>query len=130
MAMSDPIADLLTRMRNAIAAKHRYVDLRSSKMKVNVVKILQDLGFVENYLVNDEQNKMRVFLKYADGREALISGLKRMSTPSLRRYIGYRRIPKIDGGMGLVILSTPKGILDGETARKLKVGGELICYVW
>ena len=88
------------------------------------------MGLVENYLVNDEQHKMRVFLKYAEGREALISGLKRISSPSLRRYVGYRSIPKIDGGMGVVILSTSKGVLDGETARKEKVGGELLCFIW
>ena len=130
MSMSDPIADMLTRIRNAKAAKHRYVDLRSSKNKIDIIKVMQEMGFIENYLVNDEEHKMRVFLRYAEGREALITNLKRISSPSSRRYIGYRKIPKIDGGMGLVIISTPQGVMDGESARKMKVGGELLCYIW
>ena len=130
MSLSDPIADLLTRIRNATGAKHRYVDVRSNKILVNLVKVMQKVGFVENFLINEEQHKMRVFLKYADGRESLITGLKRISRPSLRRYVGHDRIPRIDGGMGLVILSTPKGVLDGETARKQGVGGELLCFIW
>jgi small subunit ribosomal protein S8 len=130
MAYNDPIADLLTRIRNAISAKHRYVDFNLSNLKINLLKVLKENGLVENYLINEENKKARVFLKYSDGRESLISGLKRMSSPGLRKYVKYRSIPKIDGGMGVVILSTPKGIIDGETARKLKVGGELLCYVW
>jgi small subunit ribosomal protein S8 len=130
MSLNDPIADLLTRIRNAISAKHRYVDLSSSNVKLNILKVLKEQGLIENYLVNEENKKARAFLKYAEGRDSIISGLRRMSTPGLRRYVGYKSIPKIDGGMGLVILSTPKGIIDGESARKLKVGGELLCYIW
>lgn len=130
MAMHDPVADLLTRIRNAISAKHRYVDLSATKIKLNILKVLKEKGLIENYLVNEENRKARAFLKYAEGRDPLISGLKRMSSPGLRRYVGHKSIPKIDGGMGLVILSTPKGIIDGETARKLKVGGELLCFIW
>lgn len=130
MALNDPIADLLTRIRNASAARHRYVDLSASNVKLNILKVLKEKGLIENYLVNEENKKARAFLKYAEGRDPLIAGLKRMSSPGLRRYLGYKSIPKIDGGMGLVILSTPKGIIDGETARKLKVGGELLCYIW
>lgn len=128
--LSDPIGDLLTRIRNASSAKHRYVDARSSKLLVSLVKVMQEMGFVENILIDDERHRMRVFLKYSNGRESLISGLKRISRPSLRRYVNHREIPRIDGGMGLVILSTPKGVLDGENARKLRVGGELLCFVW
>ena len=130
MSLSDPIADLLTRVRNAAHAKHRYVDVRATKVLINLVKVMQKMGFIENLLINEEQHKMRVFLKYANGRESLITGLKRVSRPSLRRYVGHDRIPKIDGGMGLVVLSTPKGILDGESARKQGVGGELLCCIW
>ena len=130
MAHNDPIADLLTRMRNAISARHRYVDFALSNLKINLLKVLKERGLIENYLINEENKKARVFLKYSEGRDPLITGLRRMSSPGLRRYVKYRSIPKIDGGMGVVILSTPKGIIDGDTARKLKVGGELLCYVW
>lgn len=129
MSLSDPIADLLTRMRNGARAKHRFVDARHTKIKANLVKLLQDMGFVENFLVDEEKKRMRIFLKYADGREPVMEELVRISSPGLRRYVGYREIPKIDGGMGLVVLSTPKGILDGKSARQMKVGGELLCFV-
>ncbi len=130
MSLSDPIADLLTRIRNASAAKHRYVDVHATKLLISLVKVMQKVGFVDSYLINEEQRKMRIFLKYAEGRESLITGLKRVSRPSLRRYIESRRIPKIDGGMGLVVLSTSKGVMDGESARELGVGGELLCFIW
>ena len=130
MSLSDPIADLLTRIRNASAAKHRYVDVRATKLIISLVKVMQKVGFVDSSLINEEERKMRIFLKYAEGRESLITGLKRVSRPSLRRYIESRRIPKIDGGMGLVVVSTSKGIMDGESARALGVGGELLCFIW
>lgn len=129
MSHSDPIADLLTRIRNGARAKHRYIDVRHTKVKENIVKVLRTAGFLDNFLVDTERKRMRVFIKYAEGRKALVDQLVRMSSPGLRRYIGYREIPRIDGGMGLVVLSTPKGILDGKTARDLKVGGELLCFV-
>lgn len=129
MSQSDPIADLLTRIRNGARAQHRYIDARHTKVKENLVKVLKSAGFVDNFLVDTERKRMRVFLRYAEGRKALVEELIRMSSPGLRRYIGYREIPRIDGGMGLVVLSTPKGILDGKTARELKVGGELLCFV-
>ena len=129
MSLSDPIADLLTRIRNASRAKHRYVDVRHTKIKENLVKVLEDKGFLDNHLVDTERKRMRVFLRYADGREPLIDSLVRVSSPGLRRYVGYNEIPRIDGGMGLVVLSTPHGVLDGETARKKKAGGELLCFV-
>ena len=130
MSMSDPIADLLTRVRNASSAKHRYTDVHSTKLLVSLVKVMQNKGFIENFLINEEQRKMRIFLKYATGRESLITGLKRYSRPSLRRYVQSQKIPRIDGGMGLVVLSTSKGVMDGESARKLGVGGELLCLIW
>ena len=128
--LHDPIADLLTRIRNAKSARHRFVDFRPSKIKIEIVKILQAQGFIERYLVNEEKGQARLFLKYAGGREPVIKGLNRMSSPSLRRYVGYKQIPRIFGGMGIAILSTPGGIIDGETARRNKLGGELLCLVW
>ena len=128
--LHDPIADLLTRIRNAKSAKHRFVDFRPSKIKIEIVKILQAQGFIERYLINEEKGQARVFLKYAGGREPVIKGLNRISSPSLRRYVGYKQIPRICGGMGIAILSTPGGIIDGETARRSKLGGELLCLVW
>jgi small subunit ribosomal protein S8 len=130
MALHDPISDLLTRIRNAKDAKHRYVDVPLSKAKINVIKVLEQHGFIEHHLINDELRKVRVFLKYVEGRECVMQGLRRISSPGLRRYVGHKDIPKILGGMGIAILSTPQGVIDGETARKQKVGGELLCYVW
>jgi len=130
MAINDPIADLLTRIRNAKNARHKYVDLKPSKVKLQIIKVLKESGYIDNYLVDQEHGKARIFLKYGKGREPVIKGLKRVSSPGLRRYIGYRSIPKIYGGMGVAILSTPTGIMDGESARLKKVGGELLCYVW
>lgn len=129
MSLSDPIADLLTRIRNGAKAKHRYIDVPHTKVKGSIVKVMQEAGFLDSFLVDTDKKKMRIFLRYAEGREALISQLTRVSTPSLRRYVGYREIPQIEGGMGLVVMSTPKGILDGKTAREQKVGGELLCFV-
>ena len=128
--LHDPIADLLTRIRNAKQARHRFVDFRPNKINVEIVKVLHAQGFVEKYLVDEEKGRARLFLRYANGREPVLKGLDRFSSPSLRRYVGYRQIPRIFGGMGVAILSTPGGVLDGETARKNKLGGELLCLVW
>jgi len=128
--LQDPIADLLTRIRNAKTARHRFVDFRPSKIKMDIVKVLHEQGFVDKFMINEEKGQARVFLKYAGGREPVIKGLNRMSSPSLRRYVGYKKIPRIFGGMGVAILSTPAGVVDGETARRNKLGGELLCLVW
>jgi len=130
MAFNDPIAELLTKIRNAKGAQHRYVDLSFSKIKVKILEILKAHGFIENFLVNEEKYKIRVFLRYTKDREPVIHGLKRISRGGLRRYIGYAKIPPVFNGMGVAILSTPKGVVDGETARTLKVGGELLCTIW
>lgn len=130
MALQDPISDLLTRIRNAKLAEHRFADLNLSKMMVMIVKVLKDQGFIENYLVDDEKHKMRVFLKFSDKRTLIIQGLKRISSPGLRKYVGYKDIPVVMSGMGIAILSTPKGVMDGETAKKQQVGGELLCLIW
>lgn len=130
MAFNDPIAELLTKIRNAKGAQHRYVDMVCSKMKVKILEILKNHGFIENFLVNDEAHKIRVFLRYTKTRESVLHGLDRISRGGLRRYIGYTEIPRVFSGMGIAILSTPQGVMDGETARNLKVGGELLCTVW
>ncbi len=133
MAISDPIADFLTRIRNAITAQHRYVDMAWSKMRQEMAEILKAQGFIESYLVKqDNRNRgtMRLFLKYAEGREPVIKGLRRMSKPGLRRYVGHKDIPHFYGGLGLSILSTSQGVMAGNIARDRKLGGELLCLVW
>lgn len=132
-ANSDPIADFLTRIRNAIKAQHRYVDVSWSRMKQNIAEILQAQGFIDSFLVkqdNSQRGTMRMFLKYTDGRQSVIQGLKRVSKPGLRRYVGYQDIPKFYGGLGVPILSTSKGVKAGYEASKEGVGGELLCLVW
>ena len=126
----DTTADFLTRIRNGKAQRHRYVDIPLSKQKVSIAKVLQDQGFIIDYIVNQEKKTLRIFLKYSAHRTPVVHDLKRVSKPGLRRYIGYKDIPKILGGMGIAILSTNQGILDGESAREQKLGGELLCYVW
>ncbi len=129
MAHQDPIAEMLTSLRNAVIAKSRFVDLNLSKQKHEILKVLERQGFLEHILVDDQKKRMRVFLKY-DGREPLMQGLKRISKPSLRKYIPLDKIPRIFGGLGTVILSTSQGVIDGEAARQKGIGGELLCYVW
>jgi small subunit ribosomal protein S8 len=130
MSVSDPIANFLTKIRNSMMAKHRYVDVCYSRMNKDIVQVLKDTGFIENYLVNEKDFKLRIFLKYSRQRESVIQQLKRISKPGLRRYVGYKEVPSILGGLGISVLSTPEGVIDGETARKKKVGGELLCTVW
>lgn len=130
MAFHDPVSDLLTRLRNGKMAKHRYVDLHYSKFLIEIVRVLKELGFIEAFIVNDEKRLMRIFLKYSKARQSVIDTLKRVSSPSLRRYVKYHDIPKICGGMGAAILSTSQGVMDGETARNKRIGGELLCLVW
>ena len=130
MSFNDPISELLTKIRNSKNAKHRYVDINVSRIKLCVIKILKDRGFIESFLVNDKKKKVRVFLKYAPDRSSIIHGLKRISKPGLRKYVKTDEIPKVLDGIGIAIVSTSKGIIDDESARKQKVGGELLCYVW
>jgi small subunit ribosomal protein S8 len=131
-SLNDQIADLLTRLRNASQARHRYIDVHYSKMKEAIVKILKEKGFVAHYLIKEEKKKgtMRIFLKYALQRDPVIHGLKRVSKCSLRQYVGCHEIPRVFGGMGISILSTSKGVMDGDRARALKIGGELLCLAW
>lgn len=128
MSFNDPIAELLTKIRNASTAKHRYVDLRLTRMNKSLIEILKEQGFIENFLVDDQKRKIRVFLKYRF-RNCVLNQLKRVSSPGLRKYVGYNDIPRVQNGMGIAIVSTPKGVLEGEEARKQKVGGELLCIV-
>lgn len=130
MSFNDPIAELLTRIRNAQNTKLRYVDVSISKIKLEIVDILKKQGFIENYLVSGEKKKMRIFLRYTRTRESVIHGIQRISSPGFRKYIEYKKIPKISNGMGVAIISTSIGIIDGDTARKQKVGGEFLCKVW
>ena len=129
---TDPIADLLTRIRNAARAKHPRVDLPSSKLKVEVARILKDEGYLSNYKVVEEKGKktLRVFLRYTPDRRSVITDLKRVSRPGSRRYVGKTEIRPVVGGMGVSILSTPRGLMTGQSARKAGVGGELLCEVW
>ena len=133
MTMSDPIADMLTRIRNANAAKHDTVDVPASKMKLAIANILVDEGYIAKYdLVEDGAFKtIHITLKYgADKNEKVISGLKRISKPGLRVYANTEDIPKVLGGLGTAIISTNKGVVTDKEARKLGVGGEVLCFVW
>ena len=133
MTMSDPIADMLTRIRNANTAKHDTVDVPASKMKLAIANILVDEGYVAKYdLVEDGAFKtIHITLKYgADKNEKVISGLKRISKPGLRVYANTEDIPKVLGGLGTAIISTNKGVVTDKEARKLGVGGEVLCFVW
>ncbi|CDR33066.1 30S ribosomal protein S8 [Criblamydia sequanensis] len=132
MALSDPIADFLTRVRNASSAERRYVDICWSKMKEKLAEILKEQGFVENYLVkkeNDKRGTIRIFLKY-DSRKPVIRGLKRVSKPGLRRYVKHEDIPNFFGGYGVAIVSTSQGVMVGNEATKRRIGGELLCMIW
>ena len=130
MVLHDPISDLLTRIRNAKSQRHKFVDSMFSKERLNIANVMKDKGFVDNILVNEDEGKMRIFLRYAKNRKSVINGLKRMSSPGLRKYVGYQNIPIIFGGLGVAILSTSQGVIDGDTARSKKIGGELICLIW
>ena len=133
MTMSDPIADMLTRIRNANTAKHDTVDIPSSKMKVAIADILVDEGYIAKYDIIDEGSykTMRVTLNYgADKNDKIITGIKRISKPGLRVYAGKEEIPSVLGGLGIAILSTNKGILTDKEARKAQVGGEVLAFVW
>ena len=133
MTMSDPIADMLTRIRNANTAKHDTVDIPSSKMKVAIADILVDEGYIQKYDIIDEGSfkTIRVTMKYAnDKKEKIITGIKRISKPGLRIYAGKDEIPQVLGGLGIAILSTNKGIVTDKVARKEQVGGEVLAFVW
>ena len=130
--MSDPIADLLTRIRNASRAEHEKVDIPASKLKVKISELLKEEGFIKNYrlIEDDKQGVLRVYLKYGAGNEKMISGLVRVSRPGRRVYVGKDKIPSILGGMGVAILSTSRGVMTDRQSRKQQLGGEVLAYVW
>jgi small subunit ribosomal protein S8 len=133
MSMTDPIADMLTRLRNAIGARHRRVDMPSSKLKVQVARILKESSFITDYRVieTEEGRKLlRVILKYAAGGQPVIRELKRISTPGLRKYVGVTEIPRVRNGLGMAIVSTSQGLMSDRDARRANTGGELLAIVY
>jgi len=132
MSMSDTIADMLTRVRNALMASYDTVDIPTSRLKINIAKILKSEGFIKNYkiMANRQHGIIRIFLKYDENGDPIIGGLKRVSKPSCRIYSGSDSIPQVLNGFGVNILSTPKGVMTDKQARKMHVGGEILCSVW
>ncbi len=135
MNMTDPIADMLTRIRNAVAAKHDYVSIPASKMKLAIAKVLKEEGYIKDFQLIEDKEKpsirtIRVTLNYTGKRDSVLSGIQRVSKPGLRVYVQKREIPRVYGGLGIAILSTPQGIMTGQQAWRNQVGGEVLCYVW
>lgn len=130
--MTDPIADLLTRIRNANMARHEKLDVPASKLKIEVTRILKEKGFIKAYKVfkDKKQGTIRISLKQSDGEESIISGLKRISKPGGRVYVDKTAIPKVMGGYGIAILSTSRGIYSDDVCRSEGIGGEVLCYIW
>ncbi|MEE9583132.1 MAG: 30S ribosomal protein S8 [Dehalococcoidales bacterium] len=132
MTISDPIADMLTRIRNAVMARHDSVLVPTSRMKLYIAKILKQEGFITDYEVvgSQPQRQIRIALRYSDKNQPIISGLKRASKPGLRLYVQHKEIPRVYGGLGIAIVSTSKGVMTGYKAWRQEIGGELLCYVW
>jgi len=133
MSMTDPIADMLTRIRNALGSKHRRVDMPTSKVKVEIARLLKETNFITDYKTLTSESGaqlLRVTLKYAQGGQPVIRQLKRVSSPGLRRYVGVAEIPRVRSGLGVAILSTSKGLMTDRQARQARTGGELLALVW
>jgi len=133
MSMTDPIADMLTRIRNAVASRHRRVDIPVSRVKTEIARILKENNFIQDYSMidtDDGKHLLRVRLKYAGTGHPMIRALQRVSTPGLRRYVGVNQIPRVRNGLGLAILSTSQGMMSDREARQARTGGELIAVVW
>ncbi|MDT7944037.1 MAG: 30S ribosomal protein S8 [Dehalococcoidia bacterium] len=130
--MTDPIADMLARIRNAVMARHDYVDVPASRIKLEMVRILKREGFIKGYEVREEGPKktIRIHLAYTENGEPLITGLQRVSKPGLRVYVKRGQIPRVYGGLGIAILSTSQGVMTGQEAWRRRLGGEVLCYVW
>jgi small subunit ribosomal protein S8 len=130
--MTDPIADMLTRIRNAVSSKHDSVQMPSSKIKVAIANVLKEEGFIRDFQIEAEKNRpmLKIELSYTGRKEPVLSGIKRVSKPGLRVYVQKREIPRVLGGLGVAILSTPEGVMTGQVARQKSVGGEVLCYVW
>jgi len=132
MTISDPIADLLTRIRNAVMARHDFVLAPTSKIKLAITRILKEEGFISDYevLKGKPHRVIKIYLKYSDNNQPVLSGLQRVSKPGLRVYVQQKEVPRVYGGLGIAIVSTPNGIMTGQQAWRQGVGGELLCYVW
>jgi small subunit ribosomal protein S8 len=132
MSKTDPIADYLTRIRNATRAKHRKVDIPASNLKKQITRILQEESYINNHVFIDDgkQGVIRVYLKYDDNDNSVIEGLKRVSKPGYRRYVGKRAIPRVINNLGISVMTTSKGVMTGQDARKMGVGGEILFFVW
>ena len=132
MTTSDPIADMLTRVRNALGAHHAKVDVPASRLKTDIAKILKDEGYIANYKLTEEgaRKSIRIYLKYTPANMPVISRIERVSRPGCRVYVGSREVPRVLGGLGINILTTPRGVMTGSAARKENVGGEVLCHVW
>jgi len=132
MMQTDPIADMLTRIRNANVARHDYTDVPASKLKIAIAQVLKEGGFIRGFDILREGAKrtLRIHLAYSDKREPVIMGLQRASKPSLRVYVQRGEIPRVHGGLGLAIISTPQGVMAGKEAWRRNLGGEVLCYVW
>ena len=132
MTVTDPIADMLTRVRNAVMVRHDSVLVPSSKTKLAIANILKEEGFINDYeVVRDKTHRViKIYLKYRDRNDPVISGLERVSKPGLRVYVQNKEIPRVYGGLGIAILSTPEGVITGQQAWRRGVGGELLCYIW
>ncbi len=132
--MTDPVADMLTRIRNASNARHETVDIPMSRLKAEIARVLKEQGYIRDYRVVDHRGRpgksLRIVLKYGPDRTQVITGLRRVSTPGRRVYTGKARIPRVMRGLGVAILSTPKGVMTDREARRAGVGGEVLCYVW
>lgn len=132
MNLTDPVADFLTRIRNSIGARHQKLDVPASKLKGEMARILKDEGYIANFKSTEEDGKkvIRLYLKYGPNNEAVIRDLKRISRPGCRVYLGREEIRRVQGGLGISILTTPKGVMTGRQARREGVGGEILCEVW
>lgn len=132
MTISDPIADMLTRIRNAIMARHDFVLVPTSRMKLSIAGVLKAEGFISSYEVlrGKPHRAIKIYLKYDDNNQSALSGLERASKPGLRVYVQRKEIPRVYGGLGVAIMSTPSGVMTGQQAWRQGVGGELLCYVW
>ncbi len=132
MTISDPIADMLTRMRNAIMVRHDFVLVPASRMKLSIARILKEEGFISDYEVlrGKPHRTIKIHLKYSDKNQPVLSGMERVSKPGLRVYVQRKEIPRVYGSIGIAIISTPKGVMTGQRARRQGFGGELLCSVW
>ena len=132
MSLTDPVADLLTRIRNGVSARQQKLDVPASKLKMEIARILKEEGYISNFKATEENGRkvLRVYLKYSSSNDAAITNLARISRPGCRVYVGHTEIPRVLGGLGINILTTPKGVMTGRQARKSGIGGEILCEVW